>query len=100
MANENEEITSNDPEKSNTGSAHKHHSWLEEAIGKIDADFPLSGGETDAELESSVEAEEHVISNLVENTLGKIDTEFPLSGGETDADLNAAIGSEEKTEDD
>lgn len=60
---------------------------MEEKLFKqqLDTEFPLSGGETDEELDESLEA-------LKEDIAGKdlkkhLDTDFPLSGGETDQDL-------------
>ena len=65
MANENENIDPKDqPEKKPT--------WIEEALENIDSDFPLSGGETDDDLEFGDEEDE------------ELDTQFPLSGGEID----------------
>ena len=54
MANENENI-SNDPQSENP---EEKQTWLEEALGKIDTDFPLSGGETDEDLEPEEDADD------------------------------------------
>jgi hypothetical protein len=79
--------------------AHKeHHSWLSETLGKINTEFPLSGGETNEDLEKVIEPESHPdhpdheswlkrTLHKIEHTLDNINTDFPLSGGETDEDL-------------
>jgi hypothetical protein len=67
---------------------HKHHTWIEsltENIQKLDTEFPLSGGETEEDLEKVEHAgegkeEEHHKTSFFED----LDTEFPLSGGEVE----------------
>jgi|GEM_PF-6103735 len=67
MANENDNIDPKEqPEKKPT--------WIEEALENIDSDFPLSGGETDDDLEFGDDDE----------TDDDLNTQFPLSGGESD----------------
>lgn len=42
-------------EKNEHGKEH-HHNWIEEAIEQLDTDFPLSGAETESDLEDTDEA--------------------------------------------
>ena len=66
----------------------EHSSWIEKAIEKINVDFPLSGGETDADLEKVKDpAEKPDHPSWIEKALDKIGNEFPLSGGETEEDF-------------
>jgi len=76
--------------KSNQENQKQHHHTLMEDIRetfeKLDTEFPLSGGETDEDLDK--------VTHTGENDKGKdhpktsffddLDTEFPLSGGETE----------------
>lgn len=50
MANEKE--TNNKPEEE------KKESWLEEALEKVNTDFPLSGGETEEDFEAATGVDE------------------------------------------
>jgi hypothetical protein len=113
MVTENEDInTTGNEEKP------KHHTWMEDSLEKLESDFPLSGGETDDDLEHSLEPaerdettpgdegpvrtttteERHTTHTSwiegaiekVEDALGNMNTDFPLSGGETDEDLENA----------
>ena len=83
MAPDNEDI------KKNNETEPKEESLIEKALDKINTDFPLSGGETDEDLEDPVkdpsEKPEH--ESWIEKTLDDINKEFPLSGGETEEDL-------------
>ncbi len=79
MSTENNTENSGTPEK-------PHKSWLGEIIEKIehkiegiDTDFPLSGAETDEDLDESIESIEDDINEEVDKIK---DTDFPLSGGE------------------
>ncbi len=64
----------------------RHHTLMEElgeTFSKLDTEFPLSGGETDEDLEQALEddgkkPENHERTSFVSD----LDTEFPLSGGE------------------
>ena len=59
----------------------EHHSnWIEKALEGMDSDFPLSGGETDENLNHVIEAG----GEIIEETVKKVDVDFPLSGAETE----------------
>jgi hypothetical protein len=118
MANENENTI---PEGTEGTDQPKHHTWkdiISEEFQKINTEFPLSGGETEGDLEgvddkeegeetgenkketkANPPAEEHkehhsFLGNIVEK-IQKLDTEFPLSGGETEEDLEGIDDKEE-----
>src|SRR4051812_49292169 len=98
----------------------EHHTWLQslmEKVHNLDTEFPLSGGETNEDLDRVTHAhgdafgEEHKTGehkehhSIMENLMDKIynlDTEFPLSGGETDEDFDRAthVDEEKDTPDD
>ncbi len=90
MANEN-------PKDPNSNENQGHESWLDKALDKINTDFPLSGGETDEDLESEEDTEDVADSgeekaepkheSWLGHILDNVDTDFPLSGGEQDEDL-------------
>jgi hypothetical protein len=93
MANEKDQIE-------NSGEEPRKESWLKEALEKVNTDFPLSGGETEAEFEAATEVEgdegdeeettqkaeeikpegEH--KSWLRDAMDNADTDFPLSGGE------------------
>jgi hypothetical protein len=79
----------------------EHHTWLQslaEKIHNLDTEFPLSGGETDEDLERATHVDEEPINedkneppagedphkqhHLFEQDVKHLDTDFPLSGGE------------------
>lgn len=113
MANENENTKPGGTE--NTGESQHHRTWkdiIHEEAGKIDSEFPLSGGETEDDFSGSDDEETsegndkasnepHEHHSIMENLLHKIqnlDTEFPLSGGETDEDFEGIDDEEEGEE--
>ncbi|MCW3121897.1 MAG: hypothetical protein JWQ38_1389 [Flavipsychrobacter sp.] len=97
MANENDNIT---PE--NNDQPEKKHTWLGDMLEKIDTDFPLSGGESDEDLEPEDDSDERIEPDGPEemekneekgdskswfgHMLDNVDTDFPLSGGEEEDD--------------
>jgi hypothetical protein len=117
MANENDNIGAKGPEDQE---APKHHSLMEnlgENIEKLNTEFPLSGGETNEDLEHVISDEEgdnnagktpkegedlpeehSSIMDTLMSKIQKLDSEFPLSGGETDEDLEDVDDKEEDEE--
>jgi hypothetical protein len=65
----------------------KHHTWIEsltENVQKLDTEFPLSGGETEEDLEKVEHAGKEKEENDKTSFFEDLDTEFPLSGGEVE----------------
>ena len=63
-------------------------SWIEKSLDKINTDFPLSGGETEDDLEKVKDpAEKPEHASWVEKAIEEINKDFPLSGAETEDDL-------------
>ncbi len=61
------------------GNDPKHHSWIDDItddLKKVNTEFPLSGGETDEDLDKALTDDEKT------SFFDDLDTEFPLSGGE------------------
>ncbi len=62
------------------GKAIEENTWFEDlGLDKLDTDFPLSGGETEEDLEHVMDAEGEKTSFFDD-----LETEFPLSGGEVE----------------
>ena len=92
MANENDNIKPEGVE--NNEEPKHHHSLLENIVEKIqnlDSEFPLSGGETEEDLDrvehAGKDKDGHSDENKEEHHkktsfFDDLDTEFPLSGGE------------------
>jgi len=88
MSNENDNIKQ---DGSNEAPKQEHHeNWIERALDKINADFPLSGGEGDEDLvlweEKDLTPEEIAARKKAKEE--DLEKKFPLSGGETDEDLD------------
>jgi len=49
--------------------------WLDDALGQLNTDFPLSGAETEEDFEETDDSNEDVTERE------HLDTNFPLSGG-------------------
>jgi hypothetical protein len=67
----------------------EHKSWLQKALEQADTDFPLSGGETDEDLDDGAEEDDAAEDTKDEHKssfLDDLDTDFPLSGGEVEHD--------------
>ena len=78
MATENDRIVDNQA-GSDTNS---HHTWIEniaDDLKKVNTEFPLSGGETDEDLDNALSDEGEKTSFFDD-----LESEFPLSGGEVD----------------
>ncbi len=69
----------NDMPMQGAGNDPKHHSWIDginDDLKKANTEFPLSGGETDEDLDKALSDDEKT------SFFDDLDTEFPLSGGE------------------
>lgn len=80
-------MNTEDKNQENEHSSHEHKSglkaWLDEAVHQLENDFPLSGNETQHDIESSDETEGEETDVPHKEHL---DTNFPLSGGDPDAE--------------
>lgn len=69
----------------NSGHEHKEHHLLSDIIKNVDTHFPLSGGETDEDLDEAIESttdEDNENADSPDVTEREhLDTNFPLSGG-------------------
>lgn len=64
----------------NSASQQQEHNLLSDFLKNIDTNFPLSGGETDEDLDESIES----VSDDDDTDISErehLDTNFPLSGG-------------------
>lgn len=60
----------------------KHHTWIDninDDLKKVNSEFPLSGGETDEDLDNALSDDGEKTSFFDD-----LESEFPLSGGEVD----------------
>jgi hypothetical protein len=84
MKTENEEKREFDQDNEGAGhSETRHTSWLENGLGRINTEFPLSGGETEEDFDDEYgkdRDEDDEDDNITQRE--HLNSNFPLSGGD------------------